>query len=282
MPASAGDLLRNGRGAEAVQVLAESDRLQIASKPSELIADIAHDWHADYRKHIADRSAPSRMMAEHHTTRRLLNLAAQDLLRADGTISGVGVRIGDEHVHVGDEIITRTQNRQVRANNGRYLRNGVVGTVTNVASDENGPTINVRFRGFGVARLNSQWLTQEVRPGIVGAIAPAYTITTHVAQGQTMDTGRAIISDTTTPEAAYVALTRGRNDTRLYVLESPIRTERQTAAEAAEFPILLDEPELLDAIAARLQQKATAEPATSIDKRAVDVHRLSLLPVDQI
>lgn len=97
-----------------------------------------------------------------------------------------------------------------------------------------------------------------------------------------MDSGRAVVTDTTAPEAAYVALTRGRNDTRLYVLDSPVRTERRAAAEQAEFPILLDEPELLDAIATRLQQKAAAETATSINPKALDVHRLPLLPIGEI
>ena len=278
----AGELLRNGRGSEAVQVLAQSNRLHTAVEASDLIADIVHDWHADYRNHLTERSAPSRMMAEHHTTRRLLNQAAQELLRADGTITGPGVLIGEANIHVGDEVITRTQNRDARGANGRFLRNGVVGTVVSVHSDEHGPTIQVRFPGFGTTTLHSEWLTQQVRHGLDGAIAPAYAITTHVAQGQTMEAGRAVLSEMTTPEAAYVALTRGRNDTRLYVLDSPVRTERQTAAEQAEFPILLDEPELLDAIAKRLQQKTAAEPATSIDRKALEVHRLSLLPIDQI
>ena len=43
----AGDLLRNGRGGEAVHLLAESDRLQTAPNAPELIVDIVHDWHAD-------------------------------------------------------------------------------------------------------------------------------------------------------------------------------------------------------------------------------------------
>ena len=278
----AGELLRNGHSHDAVKLLANSDRLRTAPSAADLIADIVHDWHTDHRRHLTAGAAPSRMMAERHTTRRLLNHAGQDLLRVDGTITGPGVRVGDEMIHAGDEVITRTQNRDERGANGRFLRNGVVGAVMGVRVGNDGPTIDVKFPGFGVTTLRPDWLTQQVRSGLNGAIAPAYAITTHVAQGQTMDAGRAVITDSTAPEAAYVALTRGRNDTRLYVLDSPVRTERRTAAEQAEFPILLDEPELLDAIATRLQQKAAAETATSINPKALDVHRLSLLPIDDI
>ena len=142
--------------------------------------------------------------------------------------------------------------------------------------------MRVKFPGFGIHGLWGEWLHQEIRPGVTGALAPAYAITTHVAQGQTMDAGRAVITDTTAPEAAYVALTRGRNDARLYVLDSPARIARQAAADAAEFPVLLDEPELLKAVADRLQRKAASETATSVNQSALDVHRLSLLPISQI
>ena len=153
-----------------------------------------------------------------------------------------------------------------------------------VAVEPNGrePVVHVNFPGFGIHCIDSAWLHQEIRHGVTGALAPAYAITTHVAQGQTMDAGRAVITDTTATEAAYVALTRGRNDARLYVLDSPARTARRAAADDAEFPVLLDEPELLKAVADRLQRKAASETATSVNQSALAVHRMSLLPINEI
>ena len=72
----AGELLRNGHGHDAVRLLASSDRLRTAPSAGDLIADIVHDWHTDHRRHLTGGTAPSRMMAEHHTTRRLLNRAS--------------------------------------------------------------------------------------------------------------------------------------------------------------------------------------------------------------
>jgi AAA domain len=279
---NASDQLRKGNGTAAIKTLAGTDRLHIAADPAELIADIVHDWHHDRTLAARTGAAPSRMMAEHHTTLRLLNAAAQDLLRADETITGPGVRVGDEMIHRGDEIITRTQNRTAKADNGRFLRNGVVGTVISVDEYDGRLSVSARFPGYGVFRLDHDWLNQQVRPGVNGAIAPAYAITTHVAQGQTMEAGRAVITDTTSAEGAYVALTRGRNDTRLYVLESPARINRQQAADEAEFPVLLNEPELLEAVAERLSQRNQAETATGVDRAGGRIHQLSLQPFGQI
>lgn len=278
----AAELLRAGHGRAAVELLAGTNRLHTAAGAAELVADIVNAWHTDHRRHLTEGTAASRMMAEHHATRRLLNHAAQQLLHADGTITGSGVRIGDETIHVGDEVITRTQHRDIRGPNGRSLRNGVVGTVVRIDADGERPSVLVRFPGLGIQRLGHDWLHQEIRPGLAGAIAPAYAVTTHVAQGQTMDTGRAVITESTAPEAAYVALTRGRNDTRLYVLDSPARTERRLAAEQAELPLLLDDADLLAAVAERLQQRTALGTATSLDPAALAVHRLSLRPFDEL
>ncbi len=277
----AGELLRAGHGRDAIELLAGTSRLHTAHEAAELVADIVNAWHTDHRRHITEKTAPSRMMAEHHATRRLLNRSAQQLLRADGTITGTGTRVGDEAIHVGDEVITRTQNRDITARNGRPLRNGVVGTVVQIGTGDR-PWIDVNFAGLGIQRLDHDWLQQTIRPGVVGAIAPAYAITTHVAQGQTMETGRAVITEATTPEAAYVALTRGRNDTRLYVLDSPARADRRLAAANAELPLLLDDEDLLAAVAERLQQRTALGTATSLDPTALDVHRLSLRRFDEL
>jgi ATP-dependent exoDNAse (exonuclease V) alpha subunit len=211
----AGQLLRTGRGGQAVELLTGSNRLTTATHAADLVASIVSDWHHDHTKHLADGTAPSRMMAEHHSTRRLLNGAAQDRLRADGLIRGPGTLVGSERLYEGDEIITRAQNRDVQFGNGRFLRNGMVGHVLAINDGGTGASLTVQFPGFGIVELPSDWLQHEVRPGLAGAAAPAYAITTHVAQGQTMDAGRAVITDGSTPEATYVALTRGRSDARL-------------------------------------------------------------------
>jgi hypothetical protein len=97
-----------------------------------------------------------------------------------------------------------------------------------------------------------------------------------------MEAGRAVITDTTTAEGAYVAFKRGRSDTRLYVLDSPARTNRQQAADEAEFPVLLNEPELLEAVAEQLSQRKQAETATGIDRDAGRIHQLSLQPIGEL
>ena len=73
------------------------------------------------------------MIAEHHDERRALSTRAQALLRADGTLTGDGVRIGESGFHVGDEVIARAHNRRLHPDGGdrdSYIRNGTTGTVT--------------------------------------------------------------------------------------------------------------------------------------------------------
>jgi hypothetical protein len=175
----ASEQLRKGYGAAAVKTLAGTDRLRTAPTATELIADIVHDWHHDRTLAAATGGAASRMMAEPHATRRLLNAAAQDLLRADETVSGPVVRIGGETIYRGDEIITRTQNRTATGDNGKFLRkrcrwNGDLGRELRRPNQ----CECARFPGYGVFQLDHDWPTQQVRPGVVGAIAPAYAILT--------------------------------------------------------------------------------------------------------
>ena len=192
----AGQLLRDGDSRRAVPLLAAHDRLHHHKNTSDMAAAIVTDWYTD-REHAKAVGGPvSRMMAEHHTTRRALNAAAQHLLHAEGTIRGPGVRVGDERIHIGDEIITRTQNRNAVSRDGRFLRNGVTGTVIDVTDHDGRISLTARFPGYGIHVLRDDWLTQQIRAGMTGAIAPAYAITTHVAQGQTMTAGRAVIDDT--------------------------------------------------------------------------------------
>ena len=278
----AGQLLRNGDARRAIPLLAAHGRLHHYDTAREMAAAIVSDWYTDRQRADVDGGPVSRMMAEHHTTRRAMNAAAQHLLHADGTIRGTGVRVGDERIHIGDEIITRTQNRGAVGHDGRFLRNGVTGTVIDVGDDDGRIAVTARFPGYGVHVLRDEWLTQQIRPGVNGAIAPAYAITTHVAQGQTMSAGRAVINDTSSIEGIYVALTRGRTDARLYLTDSPTRLTRRALADEAEFPVLLDEPELLDAITNRLAATRTAEAAAQADPGAARIHRLSQRPTAEL
>lgn len=60
-------------------------------------------------------------------------------------------------------VVTRTQNRDVRASNGHHLRNGVVGTVVAIEPNGGDPAVLVNFPGFGIHCIDSAWLHQEIR-----------------------------------------------------------------------------------------------------------------------
>ncbi|MFN0029840.1 MAG: MobF family relaxase, partial [Acidimicrobiales bacterium] len=215
---------RAGRIADALARLDTNQRIITAPTAPELLDALAADWYVDRQTH---RNNPegvpsSRMIAEHHHERRALNTRAQALLRADGTLTGEGVRIGESTFHVGDEVIARAQNRKLRPAGGdrnSYIRNGTTGTVTAITGKTGRQDLIVIFADRGPIRVPHDWLTLPVRPGVVGGLAPAYAVTSHAAQGDTYRSGRIIANDASNPQAVYVGLTRGTNDTRIYTVK---------------------------------------------------------------
>jgi hypothetical protein len=79
--------------------------------------------------------------------------------------------------------------------------------------------------------LTREYLERPTRHG-TPALAHGYAITGHLAQGMTCRKTFILATDQLTREAAYVALSRGRESNRIYVLEqeTPERAEYAPAA----------------------------------------------------
>ena len=185
----ANDDYRNGRIAEAVARLETNQRIVTAATNSELLDQLAADWYIDHlhQQTNPDGVAVSRMIAEHHHERRALNIRAQTLLRADGTLTGPGVPIGEATFHVGDQIIARAPNRNLhpRGDRANHVRNGTRGTVAAIGGRDGREHLVVDFGDRGRITVPHDWLTAEIRPGITGGVTPAYAVTSHAAQGDT-------------------------------------------------------------------------------------------------
>lgn len=250
---------RNGRIAEALDRLDTNQRIVTAPTATELLDQLAADWYVD-RTHAA---RVSRMIAEHHHDRRALNVRAQALLRADGTLSGDGARIGEATFHLGDEVIARAQNRQLRPTGGdrdSYVRNGTTGVVTAITGPRGREDLVVDFVDRGPVHVPHEWLVAEIRPGVIGGLAPAYAVTSHAAQGDTYRAGRMLASDTSQPEAVYVGLTRGTDDARIYTVKRdppgldtdpalPRMDDQRTAREVLEQQLTKPQPTDLATVA---------------------------------
>lgn len=268
---------RAGRIAEAIGRLEANQRIVTAETSGELLDHLAADWYVD---RTTNPDAPTRMIAEHHRERRALNARAQQLLRHDGTLTGPAARIGDAAFHVGDEVIARAPNRQLHPADDRsvYIRNGTTGTVTAIHGEPGTESLTVDFKNRGEITVPHEWLTAELRPGLIGGLAPAYAVTSHAAQGDTYRTGRIIATDTASTEAVYVGLTRGTHDARIYT----VRSEPHTADTDPRLPRIEDPRTEIEALTDQLSTHHATELATVAEPDIDRILALSRLGLSEL
>ena len=139
-----------------------------------------------------------------------LNIRARADLILDGTLKpGPKITLSDgSAAGLGDTIITRRNDRRLRNRHG-WVRNGQTWTIT-VVRDDGSVTIRPPGARFGNSIvLPAGYVAKHVDLG--------YAVT-HRAQGITTDTAHALVEPTTTRENLYVAMTRGRESNRVYVI----------------------------------------------------------------
>ena len=119
------------------------------------------------------------------------------------------VRLHNEaRAHVGDVIVTRQNARRLTVNSGQdFVKNGDLWRVSQV--HDNGAMTVQHLEHGGKVTLPGSYVAASVELG--------YASTIHRAQGATVDTAHALVDSSTDRAGAYVALTRGREENRLYV-----------------------------------------------------------------
>lgn len=275
---------REGHIERALRRLERGDRMITAPTSAELLDMIAVDWSVDWQRHLASPEdvLPSRMTAENHAIRRELNERAQVLLRADGLIDPDGVRIGESTFHVGDQVIARQQDRQLRPPGGdrqAFVKNGTKGVVVAIEDGAGpAPSLIVDFDRRGPIPVPNEFLTKPLRPGVRGGLAPAYAMTTHAAQGDTYDASPSVVTDRSSTAGVYVALTRGSNDVRMYALDVEEFGPPSPAAEH-NLPISSKQTTLEHRIEARLTRPQPTDLATKADPDLARLSEYSSVPV---
>lgn len=118
------------------------------------------------------------------------------------------VRLHNEaRAHVGDVIVTRQNARRLTVNSGQdFVKNGDLWRVVGL---EDGMLTVQHLEHGGKVTLPGSYVAASVELG--------YASTIHRAQGATVDTAHALVDSSTDRAGAYVALTRGREENRLYV-----------------------------------------------------------------
>ncbi|MGP9617561.1 MobF family relaxase [Arthrobacter sp. AOP36-A1-22] len=196
--------LRHGR-TEVIDTYLDHDRIHEGD--AEAMTDAAYAaWRAHHEQGLV-----SVLIAETRDDVTALNVRARADLILDGTLKpGREVELNDgTTAGVGDTIITRRNDRRLR--NGKdWVRNGATWTIIGVRDDGSLTTRKTGRRFGGSIVLPASYVTEHVDLG--------YAVTAHRAQGVTVGTAHVLVEPTTTRENFYVAMTRGKQSNRAYVI----------------------------------------------------------------
>jgi conjugative relaxase-like TrwC/TraI family protein len=188
------------------------------------------------------------MIAERNSDIDDLNLRARQHLTANKQLTGPALVIDGRDYQQGERVLCVRNDRKLG------VRNGTVATITNIDHQQRAVTIRTD-RGFAHA-LPARYLD-------AGHLRYGYAFTIHKSQGATVDTCLLLGSDTLDQNRGYTALSRGRTNNRIYLVEThqpdpelhhhktrPERDPRTTLVEALGIDhadrLAIDQPPLPD------------------------------------
>jgi conjugative relaxase-like TrwC/TraI family protein len=177
--------------------------------------------------------------ADNHTVAALNDQAHTDRLVA-GEVEAGGVRLHDgTAAGVGDIVVTRANNREVRTSSGAWVRNGDLWTV--LARGHDGSLTlrrNQTATGAG-ARESTVTLAHSY---VESHVELGYATTAHRAQGMTVDSAFTLLRPGMAREVAYVAMTRGRHaNTAFIATDIPDHDYDGAPQPAASGPAILEQ-----------------------------------------
>lgn len=213
------ELLREGRSAEAVEVYGDRDRLVVGRDAAETRAALVTDWWH------ASQEGPAVMIAARKADVADLNEKARTILKAEGVLGDEELTIRGKSFSVGDEVMTLRNDRTLG------VVNGSKGVVEN--ADLRAGELEVRFNDDRLVTLPTDYLG-------AGHVTHAYAITGHKAQGMTTDRAFVLGDDSMYREWGYVAMSRGREENRLYVVMGE-GSDRDDVGGAIERPYEVDQ-----------------------------------------
>jgi ATP-dependent exoDNAse (exonuclease V) alpha subunit len=178
-----------------------------------------------------DRGETVALMANNtDTVARLNQLAQQTRVRANELdLTGPRLRIGRAMMLVGDEVVTRRNDRRLRTDQGLMVKKRDHWSITSIHRDR---SITVTGR-TGTIRLPIEYVTGHVQLG--------YAQTSHATQGRTVDTAILVIDSQTDCRGVYSPMTRGREANHAYV----VTEDNQTALDVLTHAITrewIDQP----------------------------------------
>ena len=203
------------------------------------------------------------MLAVTNDTVHALNDAAQAVRVRAGELDWEhSVQARDCWVHVGDEIVTRANDRTLRTDQDVMVRNRAQWTVTDIHGDGSVTARNAD----GTVRLPADYVSTSVELG--------YAQTVHGAQGATVDHCLLIVDGPIDGRALYVGMTRGADSNHVYVAVDANHTARDILDAAIN-------ADWTDTPAIEIRAELAARPVTPFAPPAASP-RIGVLPADEL
>jgi conjugative relaxase-like TrwC/TraI family protein len=195
--------VRAGVGRDYLAYTEKRERLVVSESAVTTRARLLADWWAHAREDLSGNV----MLALRRRDVADLNQLARALMDADGRLGKPRLTVSDREFAAGDRIVCLR-------NSGRLgVKNGTCGTVARI--DREKRTLTISTDRGPIVELSRPYLA-------AGNVRHAYALTGHAAQGLTVD--RAFVlgaGEARLQEWGYVALSRARSETRLYVTGTP-------------------------------------------------------------
>ena len=201
----AASLRLRGRDASALHEYDEHGRIHGGTREETIEAAFSH-W-LDAR--AAGESVVA--MAPDHYTVDAFALRVRAMRSRMGEVEPTGITVAGQVVGAGDEIVTTRNDRRLLTDSGHWVRNSDRWTVERRTSRGH---LRVRsLEGRGRVWLHRAYVEEDV--------ALAYAVTTHKAQGMTVDRGLLLADEATSDLSLYVGMSRGRHSNDVFVGADP-------------------------------------------------------------
>ena len=172
--------------------------------------------------------------------RERLNAVIRAELKRDGRL-GESIQIAGREFAVGDRVVARRNDRE------RAVDNGMRGTV--IAVDPTEKDLVVRTDAGGQRRLDAPYVAEHLQH--------AYVLTAHTIQGATVEWAGVVgRPEDFTRNWSYTALSRAREPTELFILDTPTEHELDRNEIApGQAPGPRDERSPIERLAAAMRQR---------------------------
>jgi conjugative relaxase-like TrwC/TraI family protein len=198
--------IRAGEPGPALAQYQSHDRLHIHDTRPEAVEAMVANWD-ETRKHLPNRKAVMITDAS-NLERDQMNAMAQERRAQAGELGTHRVQLPGKPygLAAGDEIIFSAK---YRIPGQQRIENGITGTVIDTSRDEDKVTIRTNEREPREVRVDTQEFSD---------LSLGYAVHVHKAQGITAETSGILIGGwQTDKEHAYVAVSRAREQTQIYV-----------------------------------------------------------------